>query len=192
MRVLALAVALAVALVLAPAALAEVKTSAPDALIIQNSAEITMTKDAFWSRLIQPALWWSGDHTYSHSAANLSLKPVAGGCWCETWMGGAVEHGRVIAVMPNQLLRLSTALGPLQELAVSGVLTFQIADAKTPGKILVTMTYRVDGGSASKLDAMAGPVDAVLAEQFDHLIHPAPTDASKSAVPKGTAPVASH
>jgi uncharacterized protein YndB with AHSA1/START domain len=179
-------------LLFSPAALAEVKTSAPDALLTEHRAEVAMTKEALWSRLIRPELWWSADHTYSHSAANLSLKPVAGGCWCESWKGGTVEHGRVIAVLPNQLLRLDTALGPLQELGVKGALTFQIIDAKTPGRILVTMTYRVVGSSASRLDAMAVAVDGVLGEQLDHLVQSTPANANKSAAPKGAAPVASQ
>jgi uncharacterized protein YndB with AHSA1/START domain len=184
--------AIALVLALAPTALAEVKASAPDALVTEQRAEVAMTKEALWARLVQPALWWSDDHTYSQSAANLSLKPVAGGCWCETWKGGAVEHGRVIAIMPNQLLRLDAALGPLQELGVKGLLTFQIADARTPGRIVVTMTYRVVGSSASKLDAMADPVDGVLGEQFDHLVHPSPAADAQSAAPRGAAPPVTH
>src|SRR5579871_5166897 len=106
---------------LTPGAFAEVKTAAPDALVIEHHAEIVMTKEALWSRLVKPAAWWSSDHTYSHSAANLSLKPVAGGCWCEIWKGGEVEHGRVIVAMPGELLRLDAALGPLEGLGVKGV-----------------------------------------------------------------------
>jgi len=155
---------------LTPGAFAEVKTAAPDALVIEHHAEIVMTKEALWSRLVKPAAWWSSDHTYSHSAANLSLKPVAGGCWCEIWKGGEVEHGRVIVAMPGELLRLDAALGPLQGLGVKGVLSVEISGAKTAGRINVTMTYVVVGSSASKLDSLAGPVDGVLAEQFSHLI----------------------
>jgi len=36
-----------------------------------------------YSALIQPARWWASDHTFSHSAANLTFDAHAGGCFCE-------------------------------------------------------------------------------------------------------------
>ena len=61
-------------------------------------------------------------------------------------------------------LRCNTALGPLQELGVSGVLTFTIAPHASGAKI--NMTYRVAGDAGLGLDQMAPLVDMVLMEQF--------------------------
>jgi hypothetical protein len=55
----------------------------------------------------------------------------------------------------------------LQSKAVTGVLTFQLArDGNTT---VLTLTYRVNGASASALDKDAPAVDRVLGEQFARL-----------------------
>ena len=70
-----------------------------------------------------------------------------------------VEHGRVIMVMRDQMLRLQSALGPLQGRAVTGVLTFQLKPDERPGSkaTLLTLSYVVNGASASALDKSAAP-----------------------------------
>lgn len=145
-------------------ALAEVKAKAPDAIVIQIKGEVALDRDDAWARLLEIGLWWNGGHTYSGDAANLKLDAMAGGCWCELWAGGEVEHGRVVMVMPKSVLRASTALGPLQDLGVSGALTFTLSDGAA-GKTVITLDYKVSGSSASGLDKLAGPVDQVLSEQ---------------------------
>ncbi len=145
-------------------ALAEVKATAPDAIVIQIKGEVALDRDAAWARLLEIGLWWNGSHTYSGDAANLKLDAMAGGCWCELWSGGEVEHGRVVMVMPMSMLRASTALGPLQELGVSGALTLTLSDGAA-GKTAITLDYKVSGSSASGLDKIAALVDQVLVEQ---------------------------
>ena len=66
--------------------------------------------------------WWNGSHSYSGQAANLSLARQAGGCFCERWGNNSVEHARVVIALEDRMLRLEGALGPLQALAVNGVL----------------------------------------------------------------------
>ena len=113
---------------MAAPALAEVKAKAPDAIVIQIKGEVALDRDAAWARLLEIGLWWNGGHTYSGDATNMKLDAMAGGCWCELWAGGEVEHGRVVMVMPMSALRVSAALGPLQDLsgpaaaAVSGAI----------------------------------------------------------------------
>ncbi len=160
------------AAVFALPAFAEVKTAAADALVLTFRAPAEMSRDTAWTRLTKPALWWSSDHTYSGAASNISLELKPGGCWCEVWPGGAVEHGHVLAVVPSQLLRLDAAFGPLQELAVKGVLSIEIVESDTSGQIEIAMTYRVVGSSESNLDSVAGVVDQVIGQQFTHLVHP--------------------
>ena len=148
----------------APAAHAEIKAAASDGFLIVHSARIDAGPARIYALLPAIGRWWSSSHTYSGDAANLTLDPQAGGCFCERWKDGAVAHGRVILAMRDQLLRIDTALGPLQSKAVTGVLTFQLVpDGKAT---VLTLTYRVNGASGSALDKDAPAVDRVLGEQF--------------------------
>ncbi|OYX46355.1 MAG: hypothetical protein B7Y90_16105 [Alphaproteobacteria bacterium 32-64-14] len=155
---------MAVGASMAAPALAEVKVKAPDAIVIQIKGEVALDRDAAWARLLEIGLWWNGGHTYSGDAANVKLDAMAGGCWCELWAGGEVEHGRVVMVMPMSVLRVSTALGPLQGLGVSGALTLTLSDGAA-GKTAITLDYKVSGASASGLDKIAAVIDQVLSEQ---------------------------
>jgi uncharacterized protein YndB with AHSA1/START domain len=93
----------------------------------------------------------------------------AGGCFCETVSnGGSIQHGRVIYAQPNEWLRLDAPLGPLQEMPVTGVLTFKLAPA-VGGGTQVTMTYRVAGGLTMETGKLAPLVDQVMRIQLDRL-----------------------
>ncbi|MBM4220227.1 MAG: hypothetical protein FJ171_11530 [Gammaproteobacteria bacterium] len=109
---------LAGVLALAPScAGAEVKFAAPDGFLIEHRFTIAAPAAQVWETLLHPERWWPADHTWSGKRENLSLVADAGGCFCERWDGGSVEHGRVVAVFPGKMLRLDAALGPLQEMA---------------------------------------------------------------------------
>ena len=78
----------------------------------------------------KPALWWSPDHTFSGSAANLSLDERAGGCFCETLPnGGSVQHLVVVFAEPGKVLRMRGALGPFQQYSVDTVMTWTLTKA---------------------------------------------------------------
>jgi hypothetical protein len=151
---------------------AEVKASAHDGLIFQYKGQVPSAPGDAWKRLIAVGSWWSDGHTYSGSASNMTIDPMAGGCWCETWPGGEVEHGRVVLAIPEQTLRLSTALGPLQDLGVNGALTITLDDGATSGATGITWDYKVVGSSLTNLAPMAKVVDGVMQEQFDRLTKP--------------------
>jgi hypothetical protein len=72
----------------------------------------------------------------------------------------------------DELLRLQTALGPLQALAVTGVLTFQLKPDDNGGAAatMLTLTYVVNGAGSSALDKIAPAVNDVLGEQFSRLV----------------------
>lgn len=144
---------------------ADVRASAPDGLIIQIKTEVALDRDDAWARLLHIGSWWNGSHTYSGSAESMNIDAVAGGCWCELWSGGEVEHGRVMFVMPKEAIRFSTALGPLQEMGVSGALTFTLADGSSSSKTAVTVDFKVSGSSLSSLDKLAPLIDGVITEQ---------------------------
>ena len=107
-------------------ALAEVKTSSADGFFITFEGHVASSTAKTYADIVQIARWWDGEHTYSGKSANLSIKPEAGGCFCEKWKDGSVEHGEVLMAMPGKVLRIRTALGPLQERALNGILTFWI------------------------------------------------------------------
>lgn len=139
--------------------------------MLRYEVEIAKTPDQVWRDLQRVDRWWSSAHTYSGSAANLSLDARAGGCWCERWGNRqSVEHARVVAVTQHEGVRTLRAIGgfgPLQEMGVTGVLTFTVAPFANGAKL--TLTYRVSGDPTLNLDHIAAPVDSVLSEQFQRL-----------------------
>jgi len=150
---------------------AEVKFAAADGFLIEHRFEIAAPAAKVWESLLHPERWWPSDHTWSGKRESLSLVAEAGGCFCERWDGGTVEHGRVIMVMNGKLLRLRAALGPLQEMAIAGVITFELSESA--GKTTLVATHRVSGDPAHKLDALAPIVDQVNALQFGAVAHDA-------------------
>ena len=151
-------------LALPVAAGAELVQVAVDGMYIRHRFVIGAPVDQAWESLVHPERWWPPGHTWSGGREALSLEPTAGGCFCERWAQGSAEHGQVVMSMPGRLLRLSAALGPLQEMAVSGVLT--IALTEHDGATAATVSYRVSGDAAHKLDGFAAIVDQVVGEQF--------------------------
>ncbi|NJO13493.1 MAG: hypothetical protein HC872_08545 [Gammaproteobacteria bacterium] len=121
-----------------------------------------------WAALSDVAKWWDPEHTYSGLARNLSLDPVVSGCLCEKLsLYAAIEHARVIYALPTKTLRLSGALGPLQEFGVTGSLTWQIDVSGTGSRL--TMTYSVGGYADRPLAEWARSVDEVLVSQAQRL-----------------------
>ena len=161
------ALVLAVALCGATSVFAEVKQSSADGFLISFSAPVAATPSTTYADVVQIQRWWNGEHTFSGKSSNLSLKAEAGGCFCEKWSGGSVEHGRVIMALPGKVLRLDAALGPLQEFALKGILSFWIKTEDSATTL--TVEYRVNGASASALDTFAPSVDDVLGMQVDRL-----------------------
>lgn len=154
----------------AASAQAEVQQVAADGFLVTLSAPLHAKPAEAWTAIVKPQLWWSSEHTWSGKASNLALEASAGGCWCERWPGGSVEHGRVIMAMPGELLRLDAALGPLQEFALKGALTFRIREGEDgAGTGTLELEYRVNGSSASGLDQFAPQVNEVLSTQFARL-----------------------
>lgn len=161
-------VLIAAALLLAGPAHAAVMSTSPAGFHIENRVSVVSTPDQVWTALGEIGSWWSSDHTYSGSASNMTMPLKVGGCFCEALPGGGVEHGRVIAVLPEQkLLRVQAALGPLQDKGVSAVLTFQVKPTATGGAEIVE-TYNV-GGATAEVIQMAPAIERVLAEQLDSL-----------------------
>jgi hypothetical protein len=169
-RMLAIA-ALGAACAAAPA-LAEVKQAAPDGFALGFTRALDVSPAKAYAAIASIERWWSGEHTYSGDARNLSLGAAAGDCFCERWKDAAgrensVRHGVVLMALRDQAFRIEGALGPLQGLGVNGVLSIGTR-AEGTGTVL-TMAYKVNGSAASGLDKLAPAVDAVLQAQFTRL-----------------------
>jgi uncharacterized protein YndB with AHSA1/START domain len=169
MKRLLIAAALALtATALSSEAGAEVVDAQPNGFEVKREAVLNAPADKVYAALSQPSRWWNKDHTWSGSAANLSLAPMAGGCFCEKLPnGGSVMHMTVVFAQPSQALRLSGALGPLQMTGATGALGWVLSEKD--GKTTLTQTYDVGGYAKGGLDKLAPVVDKVLGEQFDRL-----------------------
>jgi hypothetical protein len=148
--------------------LAEVASVANNGFEVREMAHAAATPDKVYAALLQPALWWSSDHTFSGNAANLVLEAHAGGCWCESLPnGGSVEHLRVVFVSPGKTLRLRGALGPFQGFAVDGVMTWTLKAAANGTDI--SLTYSVGGYAKDGFDELSKGADQVLGQQIERL-----------------------
>jgi uncharacterized protein YndB with AHSA1/START domain len=159
---------LCAALLLVGTANAEVRDTRDGAFRIETSVSSSAPPAAVYAALGKVAKWWDSAHTWSGSARNLNLELRAGGCFCEKLAnGGSVQHARVIFAQPGKMLRLTGALGPLQDMAVTGVLTFTLAPEGTGTRI--TMSYGVSGSLSMEAAKLAPLVDQVMGGQLERL-----------------------
>lgn len=162
MRTMIMAAGLA--LLAVGAARAEVVDAQANGFEVRREVVVNAPAAMVWETLVRPAKWWTSAHTWSGSAANLSLGAASGGCFCERLPnGGSVLHMTTVNAAPGTRLVLSGALGPLQSSGATGALTFTLAEAN--GKTTVTVTYDVGGYFKGGLDKLAAPVDAVIGQQ---------------------------
>lgn len=174
--VVALGAALS-AIAATPAA-AEVVEQSDDRFVTRAGATVKTDPKETWLALIQPAKWWNKAHTWSGDAANLSITPQGGGCFCErlpekdtlreVGLAGSAQHMVVIQAHPMQVLRMRGGLGPLQSEPAEGVLTIALQPAPDGGTRMV-WEYVVGGPMRYEIPAIAKAVDGVLAEQIGRL-----------------------
>jgi hypothetical protein len=153
----------------AGAAHAEIVNAGPNGFSIRHVAEApNAAAPLVWAALADVAKWWDPEHTYSGDARNLTLDPLVRGCFCEKLgLYAAIEHASVVYAQPAKVLRLSGALGPLQEFGVNGSMTWQIDPAA--GGSRVTLIYNVGGYADRPLSEWATIVDEVLGVQLQRL-----------------------
>lgn len=152
---------------------ADVVASAPGHYELAHSATSELSPDEMWARLLDVPAWWQDAHTYSGSAANLSLDARAGGLWREDWEGGSVAHGTVLLVQPPTAdapgtLRVDAPFGPLQERDVRVVWTITVAPHADGSE--VTFRELASGPERSGLDTLAPAVDFVKGEALKSLV----------------------
>ena len=167
---LLVAVLLFVAMVRPATVAAAVTDKAANGFTSVNAVVVKAGPEQVWHALVADiGKWWNPEHSWSGDAANLSIEPRAGGCFCEALPGGgSVEHLRVVFVQRPKLLVLHGGIGPLQALGVAGAFTFAL-QARPDGGTQITLTARVGGYRKEGLDSLAAPVDGVLGEQIARL-----------------------
>lgn len=147
---------------------ADVEAIADQSFETSNVALINADPQQVFAALSRIGAWWDPHHTFSGDARNLSLELRPGGCLCERLPGGGgVLHLTVVNVEPGKILRLRGALGPLQNQAVDGAMTWTIEPDAHGSK--VSLTYVVSGDFSGGAKNWAEPVDHVLGAQLARL-----------------------
>ena len=178
-RVLASLAVVAAPLALALPAHAEVTETSAGHFVTRDEAVVAATPKAAWLALIAPGEWWDDSHTWSGKAANMSLTPQGGGCFCERipaeesasriGLAGSAQHMTVIMAQPEQVLRMRGGLGPLQSEPVDGVLTITMQPDADGGGTKIVWEYIVAGRMRYPVDTISKAVDGVMSQQLGHL-----------------------
>ena len=147
----------------------EVIESTTAGFLVRNTAAINAPPAKVYAALTDGVgRWWDPAHTFSHDSRNLSVDAKPGGCFCERLPdGGGVQHMSVVYVSPGKLLRLTGAIGPLQEAALSGTMTWNLLPAGSG--TTVELSYTVGGFRAGGFRDIASVVDGVLHGQLARL-----------------------
>jgi uncharacterized protein YndB with AHSA1/START domain len=162
-------VAVAIALAAAPGRVwADVVDASAAGFTVRTSVQVAAPASRVYDTLVKVASWWDPEHTYSGDARNLSIDARAAGCFCERLPdGGSIAHMTVLYAAPGRILRLGGGLGPLQDMAATGVMTWMLTEAD--GATKMEMTYAAGGYAPKGLDSLAAAVDQVLAAQVQRL-----------------------
>ncbi|QFT78254.1 SRPBCC family protein [Erythrobacter sp. THAF29] len=156
---------------------AEVIEEDDKGFVTRDQAIVEASPKQVWLELITPSNWWNDAHTWSGDAANMTIRPQAGGCFCEKipeteeenriTLEGSVEHMRVIQAYPESALRMVGALGPLQSEPVTGILTIAISTVDEGTRIV--WEYNVGGRMRYETPVISKAVDGVMTQQLDGL-----------------------
>ena len=153
-----------IGVLLATPAEAEVVSAGANGFEVRETVNLVVPAAEAYAAFARIGAWWSGEHSYSGEGANMRLELRAGGCFCEQWKGGGVEHLRVSVVQPNERIVMTGALGPLLYEGVAGVMDVQFE--RIAGGSRLTLDYRAAGFANNDGGKLAPAVDSVLAEQM--------------------------
>ena len=160
---------LATATAVSERALAEVAARERDGFVVVHELSLKATPErAFEALTAGISAWWDANHSYSGDAGNFTLPARAGDCFCEQLAdGGSVEHMRVVFASPGKRLRMVGGLGPLQQMGVSGAMSFDFSPEGEGARL--EFRYAVSGFAPGGLAALADPVDQTLGGQLARL-----------------------
>ncbi len=148
---------------------ADVVDSSAAGFTSRNTTQINASPKAVFKHLVTDiGRWWNPEHTYSGASENLYLEPRAAGCFCEKLKAqGSIQHMAVVYIAPVETIRMTGALGPLQQFAALGTLTISLKE--NAGGTSIDWTYAVGGYHPKGFENFAPLVDKVLKLQLDRL-----------------------
>lgn len=159
---------IAAALTYGNLARAEIVSAGPSGFNLRHVVDVPNPAPVVWASLTDIGKWWDPQHTYSGDSRNLTLEPLVRGCFCEKLsLYAGIEHATVVYAQPAKTLRLSGALGPLQEFGVAGAMTWSIEPAG--GGSRITLSYSVSGFADRPMADWAPIVDEVIGAQLKRL-----------------------
>ena len=152
------------ALALGAPVLAAVTESDDGGFVSAHQVEIAASPTRVFEALVaEVGEWWDPEHTYTGDAGNMTFNEFPA-LWERFSDEGFVRHMAIDMVQPPKTLRLSGGLGPLQPLAVTGSMTFDLVLVAEGTRL--SYRYVVNG---RRLQEWAGPVDRVMAGQLARL-----------------------
>ena len=148
---------------------AEVVDSASNGFVVKITVTIKAAPDEVYRRIVRNVGdWWDSEHTFSHDSHNLSIEEKPMGCFCEKLPNnGGVRHMQVVYLAPGKVLILNGALGPLNFIAATGNMVFQLSPGD--GGTKLDVTYSVTGYQKAGMTTWVAPIDRVLGEQITRL-----------------------
>jgi uncharacterized protein YndB with AHSA1/START domain len=147
---------------------AEVVDASATGFSIKVNSEVNATPSTVFRLLSeQIGRWWDSAHTFSGSAANMTIEPRVGGCFCERLKNGAVQHMIVTRIDAPKVLVLHGGLGPLGSMGVVGALEWDLEERS--GRTQLQVVYNVGGYIKGDFTQLAPLVDGVLTNQVKRL-----------------------
>lgn len=131
--------------------------------------KVAVSNAKAYQQFLNVGQWWNGEHTWFGQSKNLSIDPRAGGCFCEIDGNKQAMHMQVSYVDPNNELRMTGGLGPLQMLGVYGGMSWQFKKIDATSSTII-FNYKVIGTMEGGLKPLAPVVDKVLNIQLAGLV----------------------
>jgi hypothetical protein len=147
-----------------PAA-AEVVERSADRFVLRYEARALTTPEDITRALTALPQWWDSAHTYSGSAANLSLDLTPGGCWCERLADGTdFDHGRTVR-SDGEVYQFAAPFGPLRGRSDRADLT--VSSTQEGDRRHLRWEFVIEGQGVG---AMADAVDGVMGAGFNRFV----------------------
>lgn len=146
----------------------EVLESRDNGFYLEVTKEVPVGPQQAYGQFIRVDEWWNADHTWFGRAENLSIEPVAGGCFCERSGDRSALHMTVSYVEPGVQISMLGGLGPLQGMGLHGAMAWKFV-ALPSGKTRIVHTYRVTGQAPGGTEKLARIVDRVQTGQVERL-----------------------
>ena len=155
-------------LLYASTANADIVSSSDQGFSLHIEFTTSLAPKQTYEEFLQIGRWWNRDHTWFGDASGLYIEPISGGCFCEKSGLKTALHMTISFVEPGKEMRMIGGLGPLQGMALNGVMKFKFEPHGHNGTKVIH-EYTVTGYSANGLQKLGEIVDAVQSLQMQGL-----------------------